>query len=72
MIRMRNFFIRPALVGDRKHMLLGNRIVNQVGQGNWGFAAVMAIVLLASTVALLGIVRLVASRFLWSPREEQA
>ncbi len=66
------FFIVPALVGGRKDMLLGNMIVNQVGQGNWGFAAVMAIVLLASTVALLGIVRLVASRFLYSPREEQA
>lgn len=66
------FFIVPALVGGRKDMLLGNMIVNQVGQGNWGFAAVMAIVLLASTVALLGVVRLVAARFLHSPREEQA
>jgi len=47
-------------------------IANQVGQGNWGFAAVMAIVLLASTVAVLGIVRLVASRFRYAPREEQA
>jgi putative spermidine/putrescine transport system permease protein len=66
------FFIVPALVGGRKDMLLGNMIVNQVGQGNWGFAAVMAIVLLASTVALLGVVRLIAARFHYSPREEQA
>lgn len=65
------FFIVPALVGGRKDALLGNMIVNQVGQGNWGFAAVMAIVLLASTVVLLGIVRLIAARFLYSPREER-
>nr|WP_290085128.1 ABC transporter permease [Aquibium sp. A9E412] len=63
------FFIVPALIGGRRDTLLGNLIVGQVAQTNWGFAAAMAIVLLAATVALLGLVRLVAGRFIHSPRE---
>src|SRR5690606_3116835 len=63
------FFIVPALVGGRRDMLLGNMIVNQVGQANWGFAGALAIVLLVSTVLLLALVRLVIGRFLYSPRE---
>jgi putative spermidine/putrescine transport system permease protein len=63
------FFIVPALVGGRRDVLLGNMIVNQVGQANWGFAGALAIVLLVSTIALLGLVRLVIGRFLYSPRE---
>ncbi|WP_127519846.1 ABC transporter permease [Mesorhizobium sp. Z1-4] len=63
------FFIVPALVGGRRDVLLGNMIVNQIAQANWGFAAAMAIVLLVSTVVLLAFVRLVAARFLYSPRE---
>lgn len=63
------FFIVPALVGGRRDVLLGNMIVNQIAQANWGFAAAMAIVLLVSTVVLLALVRLVAARFLYSPRE---
>ena len=63
------FFIVPALVGGRRDVLLGNMIVNQVGQANWGFAGALAIVLLVSTVLLLALVRLVIGRFLYSPRE---
>lgn len=63
------FFIVPALLGGRRDALIGNMIVNQVAQTNWGFAAAMAIVLLVATVLLLALVRLVASRFLHSARE---
>lgn len=66
------FFIVPALVGGRRDVLLGNMIVNQVAQANWGFAGALAIVLLVSTVLLLALVRLLAGRFLYSPREMQA
>lgn len=63
------FFIVPALLGGRRDALLGNMIVTQVAQTNWGFAAAMAIVLLAATIALLAIMRLLAARFIHSPRE---
>ncbi|NMG39716.1 ABC transporter permease subunit [Chelativorans sp. ZYF759] len=66
------FFIVPALVGGRRDVLLGNMIVNQVGQANWGFAGALAIILLVSTIVLLGLVRLVMGRFVYSPREAQA
>lgn len=63
------FFIVPALLGGRRDALLGNMIVTQVAQTNWGFAAAMAIILLAATIALLAIMRLLAARFIHSPRE---
>ncbi|MCC5969158.1 MAG: ABC transporter permease [Pararhodobacter sp.] len=63
------FFIVPALLGGRRDALLGNMIVTQVAQTNWGFAAAMAIVLLAATIVLLALVRLLAARFIHSPRE---
>ncbi len=66
------FFIVPALIGGRRDTLLGNMIVNQVGQANWSFAAVMAIVLLVATTVLLGLLRFLASRFIYSPREAAA
>lgn len=66
------FFIVPELLGGRRDVLLGNMIVNQVSQANWGFAGALAIVLLVSTILLLGLVRLVIGRFLYSPREVQA
>lgn len=66
------FFIVPALVGGRRDVLFGNMIVDQISQSNWGFAGALAIVLLASTIVLLGLVRLVIGRFLYSPREAQA
>ena len=66
------FFIVPALVGGRRDVLIGNMIVNQVAQTNWGFAAAMAIVLLAATLLLLAGMRLVASRYLYSPRQDGA
>ncbi|WP_333826570.1 ABC transporter permease [Pararhodobacter sp.] len=63
------FFIVPALLGGRQDALLGNMIVTQVAQTNWGFAAAMAIVLLGATIALLAFMRLLAARFIHSPRE---
>lgn len=63
------FFIVPNLVGGRRDVLLGNLIVNQIGQANWGFGAAIAIVLLVSTIVLLVLVRAVLGRFLYSPRE---
>ena len=63
------FFIVPALLGGRRDALLGNMIVTQVAQTNWGFAAAIAIVLLAATIALLAVMRLLAARFIHSPRE---
>lgn len=66
------FFIVPALVGGRKDVLLGNMIVNQVGQANWGFAGALAIVLLVSTIVLIGAMRLMLGRFIYSPRDTQA
>ncbi|MGO4838361.1 ABC transporter permease, partial [Rhizobiaceae sp. 2RAB30] len=66
------FFIVPALVGGRRDVLFGNMIVDQISQSNWGFAGALAIVLLVSTIVLLGLVRLVIGRFLYSPREAQA
>jgi putative spermidine/putrescine transport system permease protein len=66
------FFIVPALVGGRKDILLGNMIVNQVSQANWGFAGALAIILLVSTIALVGMLRLVVGRFIYSPREGTA
>ncbi|MGI6853965.1 ABC transporter permease [Mesorhizobium sp. 1B3] len=66
------FFIVPALVGGRKDVLLGNMIVNQISQANWGFAGALAIILLVSTIMLVGALRLVLGRFLYSPREGTA
>lgn len=56
------FFIVPALLGGRKDMLLANIIAGQVSQTNWGFAAALAIVLLAATLAVLAAVRVLSAR----------
>lgn len=66
------FFIIPALLGGRRDTLLGNMIVNQISQANWGFAAAMAIVLLVATIVLLAIVRTVTGRLTYSERETLA
>lgn len=66
------FFIVPALVGGRRDILLGNMIVNQVAQGNWGFAGALAIVLLLSTIVLITALRTLLGRFIYSPRDSQA
>ena len=63
------FFITPALLGGRTDMLLANLIEQQVGQLKWGFAAALALVLLATTLLALafgrglqGVVRLLSRR----------
>ena len=66
------FFIIPALVGGRRDTLLGNMIVNQVGQANWGFAGAMALILLVATVLLLALVQLLTRRLTFSEREALA
>ncbi|MBT3143208.1 ABC transporter permease [Phaeobacter gallaeciensis] len=51
------FFIVPALIGGRKDTMMANVISGQVSQTNWGFAAALAIVLLAATLLILTLVR---------------
>ena len=70
-IQSLGFYITPALLGGSRNMMLGELIVEQVStQLNWGFAAAMATILLATTLVLLA----VASRFVdvrgmpWSDR----
>lgn len=52
------FFITPALLGGRTDQLLANLIEQQVGQLKWGFAAALAIVLLATTLLVLALARI--------------
>lgn len=66
------FFIVPELIGGRQDTLIGNMIVTQVGQANWGFASAMACLLLVATLATLAITRLLTRRFLYSPREARS
>jgi len=63
------FFITPALLGGRADLLLANLIEQQVGQLKWGFAAALALVLLATTLLALvlgrgvqGLARLLSRR----------
>jgi len=55
------FFITPALLGGRTDLLLANLIEQQVGQLKWGFAAALALVLLATTLLALALGRGVQS-----------
>lgn len=53
------FYVTPALLGGRRSILISNLIDIQVHQSlNWGFAAVLAMALLVSTLACLGLFRL--------------
>ncbi len=51
------YFITPALVGSRKDMMIGTLIVFQIDQlANWAFASAIGIILLATTLAIVGLI----------------
>lgn len=53
------FYVTPALLGGRRSILISNLIDIQVHQSlDWGFAAVLATALFVSTLACLGLFRL--------------
>jgi putative spermidine/putrescine transport system permease protein len=55
------FYVTPALLGGRRNIMLANLIDFEIHQTlNWSFASVLALVLLAATLILLGLFRLVA------------
>ncbi|BBK45057.1 hypothetical protein STVA_50770 [Allostella vacuolata] len=55
------FYVTPALLGGRRNIMLANLIDFEVHQTlNWSFASALALVLLAATLVLLGLFRLVA------------
>ncbi len=57
------FYVTPALLGGRRSTIIANLIDIQVHRTlNWGFAAVLASALLVSTLACLGIFRLLTRR----------
>lgn len=64
------FFITPALVGGPRDTMMANLIATQVEHTNWGFASVLAIVLLLATLAIMLLVRSVARRLLYAPGRE--
>lgn len=51
------FFITPALIGGRRDMMLGNLIMQQVEQLNWGFAAAIAVFMLSSTLFVVALIK---------------
>ncbi|BBK39525.1 hypothetical protein STAQ_46030 [Allostella sp. ATCC 35155] len=55
------FYVTPALLGGRRNIMLANLIDFEVHQTlNWSFASALALVLLAATLILLALFRLVA------------
>ena len=62
------YFITPALLGGPHDMMIAQLIEQQISNfGNWGFAATLAVTLLAGTALTLGIAHRVFSvRDLWS------
>jgi putative spermidine/putrescine transport system permease protein len=66
------FFIVPALVGGPKDAMIANLISDQVDQVNWGFAAALALALLAVTLAVMALVRLATRHLVFSAAREAA
>jgi putative spermidine/putrescine transport system permease protein len=60
------FFIVPALIGGPKDAMIANLIADQVEKANWDFAAVLALVLLAATLAVMALIRLATRRLVFS------
>lgn len=60
------FFIVPALVGGPKDAMIANLIVTQVEQANWAFAAALALVLLAVTLFVMMLIRLLTRHLIFS------
>lgn len=53
------FFITPALIGGRQDLMLGNLIMQQVEQLNWGFGSAIAVFLLMTTLVCVVFLRLI-------------
>jgi putative spermidine/putrescine transport system permease protein len=64
------FFVVPALIGGPKDAMIANLISDQVDQVNWGFAAALALALLAVTLAVMALVRLLTRRLVFSVAKE--
>lgn len=64
------FFVVPALLGGRRDAMLANVVANQVSQGNWGFAATLAIIMLSASLFVLILTRALSNRFLHREREK--
>lgn len=65
-------FVVPGLVGGPRDTMMANLIATQVEQTNWGFGAALALVLLATTLAAMSVIRLATRRFVFSPARETA
>ncbi|WP_225131210.1 MULTISPECIES: ABC transporter permease [unclassified Bradyrhizobium] len=52
------FYITPAMVGDAREITLSMLIANEVDQLNWGYAATLSTVLLATALGLIALVQL--------------
>ncbi|MFB6421595.1 ABC transporter permease [Bradyrhizobium tunisiense] len=52
------FYITPAMVGDAREITLSMLIANEVDQLNWGYAATLSAVLLATALGLIAMVQL--------------
>lgn len=63
------FFIVPALVGGARDVMIANLISDQVEKVNWDFAAVLALVLLAVTLAAMAGIRFVGRRLVFDNSE---
>ncbi len=64
------FFITPALLGGRKDMMMANFIESQLEQAAWGFAGAIGAILLATTLIVMWLVRMLTARFIYSARSE--
>ncbi|WP_247301648.1 ABC transporter permease [Bradyrhizobium sp. 179] len=53
------FYITPAMVGGSRDVTLSMLIAQQVDQLNWGYAATLSAVLLATAIGLIGIAQLI-------------
>ena len=49
------FYITPAMVGGPREITLSMLIAQQVDQLNWAYAATLSAVLLATSLALIGV-----------------
>jgi len=62
------YFITPAMLGGPHDMMIAQLIEQQISSfGNWGFAAALAVTLLAGTAVTLSVAhRVFKVRDLWS------
>lgn len=58
------FFITPALVGGRRDIMIANLIDFHVQRLNWGFASALALLLVASAVVIVIVMRGIGARLI--------